>query len=28
LGLFSNCIHLADFTLDDCDFVSDLQIII
>ncbi|WJX83859.1 hypothetical protein P8452_66486 [Trifolium repens] len=26
-GLFSNCIHLADFTLDDCDFISDLQII-
>jgi len=26
-GLFSNCIHLADFTLDDCQFNSDLKII-
>ncbi|GAU36928.1 hypothetical protein TSUD_332010 [Trifolium subterraneum] len=26
-GLFSNCIHLVDFTLDDCDFISNLNII-
>ncbi|XP_045831068.1 uncharacterized protein LOC123922391 [Trifolium pratense] len=26
-GLFSNCIHLVDFTLDKCAFGSDLQII-
>jgi hypothetical protein len=26
-GLFSNCIHLADFTLDGCKFKSDLKII-
>ncbi|XP_045793356.1 putative F-box/FBD/LRR-repeat protein At4g13965 [Trifolium pratense] len=26
-GLFSNCIHLVDFTLDNCSFLSDLKII-
>jgi len=26
-GLFSNCNHLVDFTLDQCDFKSDLKII-
>jgi hypothetical protein len=26
-GIFSNCIHLVDFTLDQCDFKSDLIII-
>jgi len=26
-GLFSNCIHLVNFTLDQCDFKSDLKII-
>ncbi|MCI02050.1 F-box/RNI/FBD-like domain protein, partial [Trifolium medium] len=26
-GLFSNCIHLVDFTLDECEFNSDLKII-
>jgi hypothetical protein len=25
-GLFSNCIHLVDFTLDNCNFISDIQI--
>jgi len=25
-ALFSNCIHLVDFTLDDCEFNSDLEI--
>jgi len=27
LGLFSNCIHLEDFTLDACVFFTDLKII-
>ncbi|GAU36909.1 hypothetical protein TSUD_331820 [Trifolium subterraneum] len=26
-GLFSNCIHLVDFTIDECAFMSDLKII-
>ncbi|XP_004487775.1 uncharacterized protein [Cicer arietinum] len=26
-GLFSNCINLVNFTLDDCNFKSDLEII-
>jgi hypothetical protein len=26
-GLFSNCIHLVDLTLDDCEFMSGLKII-
>jgi len=26
-GLFSNCNHLVDFTLDHCDFKSDLKIV-
>jgi hypothetical protein len=26
-GLFSNCIHLEDFTLDDCHIITDLKII-
>jgi len=26
-GLFSNCIHLEDFTLDDCYIITDLKII-
>ncbi|KAK2363329.1 hypothetical protein QL285_088326 [Trifolium repens] len=26
-GLFSNCIHLVDFTLDKCPFFSDIKII-
>jgi len=26
-GLFSNCVHLEDFTLDDCNIITDLKII-